>query len=103
MNLSRLFITFFCVCPLVVKAAPDLILHNGKVVTVDKNFSIHQAISVTGNKITALGSNADLLKEKGAHTEMVDLGGRMVLPGLIDSHTHPLGASLTEFNHVIPE
>jgi hypothetical protein len=84
-------------------AEADVILHNAKVVTVDKLFSIRQAIAVQGNKILAVGSDADVLKLKGARTEMVDLKGRMVLPGLMDSHTHPTGASMIEFDHPLPD
>jgi predicted amidohydrolase YtcJ len=84
-------------------AAPSLILHNAKVVTVDPAFSIQQAIAITNGAIAAIGSNADVLKLKRDDTEVIDLQGRMVLPGLMDSHTHPTGASLTEFDHPIPD
>jgi predicted amidohydrolase YtcJ len=82
---------------------PDLILHHGKIVTVDKKFSIHQALAVRGEKILRVGSDADILKLKGPDTQLVDLEGKMVLPGLIDSHVHPNGACMTEFDHPIPE
>ena len=68
--------------------APDLILHNGKILTVDANFSTAEAIAVTGNKITAVGSNADVLKTAGPNTQKIDLKGKTVTPGLIDTHTH---------------
>ncbi len=84
-------------------AEADLILHNGKIVTVDSEFSIHQAMAVEGNRIVAVGADRDILKRKGAGTEVLDLGGKMVLPGLIDSHVHPCSASLTEFDHLIPQ
>jgi predicted amidohydrolase YtcJ len=83
-------------------AEPTLILHNGKIVTVDKAFAIHQAMAVEGNRIALTGRDTDVLKLKGARTELLDLNGRMVLPGLMDSHTHPTGASMTEFDHPIP-
>jgi predicted amidohydrolase YtcJ len=81
----------------------DLILHGGKVVTVDKAFSIQQAIAVQGKNVLKVGASEEVLKLRGPKTEVLDLEGRMVIPGLIDSHTHPLGASLTEFDHAIPE
>jgi predicted amidohydrolase YtcJ len=84
-------------------AEADLILHSGKVVTVDSRFSIHQAIAVNEGRIVQVGKNNAVLELKGPRTELVDLRGRMVIPGLIDSHTHPTGASLTEFDHPIPE
>lgn len=80
----------------------DLILHKGKIVTVDEKFSIAQAIAITNGSIAAIGSDAEILKLKGANTQLIDLQGRTVIPGLMDSHTHPIGASLTEFDHEIP-
>ncbi len=66
----------------------DLILHNGKIVTVDNSFSIVQAIAVTGQRITAVGSNVDVLKLSGPNTRVMDLKGRTVVPGVIDTHRH---------------
>lgn len=85
------------------EAAPDLILHHGIIVAVDDRFSIHGAIAVRGEHIQRVGTEAMILALKGPRTEMVDLAGRMVIPGLIDSHSHPLAASLVEFDHVIPQ
>lgn len=82
---------------------PDLILHNSKVVTVDKAFSIAEAIAIEDGKITAVGKSADILATKGDATKLVDLGGKMVLPGLIDSHVHPSSASMHEFDHPVPD
>lgn len=81
--------------------APDLILHHGKIATVDPDFSIHQAIAIRGERIQAVGSNSAILALKGSQTELVDLEGKLVIPGLIDSHSHPLAASLVEFDHPI--
>ncbi len=82
-------------------AEADLILHHGKIVTVDSKFSVQEAIAVTGNRITAVGDSASVLQNKGSATKLLDLEGRMVLPGLIDSHVHP-EAALTEFDHPLP-
>jgi predicted amidohydrolase YtcJ len=87
----------------VTAASPDIILHNGKIATVDAVFSIQEALSIEGNKIAKVGSSAELLKEKGPQTKVIDLQGRLVLPGLIDSHTHPADAAMTEFDHPIPD
>lgn len=81
----------------------DLILHNGKVVTVDRDFSIGQALAVKGDRVLSVGNDADVLKTKGPTTKLIDLKGKMVLPGLIDSHTHPTSASMTEFDHPVPQ
>ncbi len=71
----------------------DLILHHGRVVTVDRDFSIRQALAVKGDRLLVVGSDEEVLKTRGPKTAVVDLGGKMVLPGLIDSHTHPTGAA----------
>ena len=81
----------------------DLILHNGKIVTVDREFSIRQALAVKGDRLILVGTDEEVMKSRGRDHEVVDLGGKMVLPGLIDSHIHPTGACMTEFDHPIPE
>lgn len=83
-------------------AAADLILHNGRIVTADAKFSIAQAISVTGGRIERVGTNAEVMKGRTAATQVVDLKGRMVLPGLIDAHVHALGAGLSEYKRKLP-
>ncbi len=83
--------------------AVDLIFQHGRIVSVDDHFTIHEAMAVTDGKIVAIGHDADIIKTKTAQTKVIELGGRMVLPGLIDSHTHPTGASMTEFDHPIPD
>jgi len=67
---------------------PDLVLKNGKVVTVDNDFSIAEAVAVENGKIIHVGSNAevDALAREG--TSILDLHGKTVLPGIIDSHLH---------------
>src|SRR5437764_12576690 len=89
--------------PPAAAADADLILHRGRVVTVDPAFSIRQAIAVQGGKILRVGTNDEVLKTRGQRTEVIDLGGKTVLPGLIDSHVHPGGAAMTEFDHPIPD
>jgi len=80
-----------------------LILHNGRIVTVDAGFSIVQAMAVRGSRIVAVGGNEEILRLKTAGTELLDLEGRMVLPGLIDTHVHACDAAMTEFDHPIPQ
>lgn len=82
--------------------APDLILHHGKVVTVDGQFRIVQALAVRGDRIVAVGSDREVLAKKGANTRVVDLQGKTVLPGLMDTHVHAASASMYEFDHEIP-
>jgi len=83
-------------------ADADLILHHGRIVTADPSFSVQQAIAVMGDHITAVGDNTSILRLKGPTTTVIDLEGKMVLPGLIDSHVHP-DAAMTEFDHPLPE
>ncbi|HEU0142526.1 MAG TPA: amidohydrolase [Bryobacteraceae bacterium] len=84
-------------------ADADLILHNGKIVTVDRNFSIRQAVAIKDGRIAAAGTSEAILKsERGTQTRVIDLKGRTVLPGLIDAHVHPLGAGLSEFRAPLP-
>ena len=83
--------------------APDLVFHNGKVVTVDATFSLAQALAVRGNRIVAVGADAAVLALAGPSTRKIDLRGRTVLPGLTDSHTHAADASMFEFDHPVPE
>ena len=97
-----LFLTAFAALS-IGAAEPDLILHHGKIVTVDNGFTIREAMSISGGKIEQVGSDDDVLKSRGAKTQVIDLQGRMVLPGLIDSHAHPADASMTEFDHPIPD
>jgi predicted amidohydrolase YtcJ len=97
---ARYLIALLVASPLTL--ATDLILHNGKVVTVDSAFSIAEAIAITANRIEAVGSNREILRRRGPTTRLLDLRGRMVLPGLMDSHVHPLGAALSELREPLP-
>src|SRR3954447_11303660 len=83
-------------------ADADLILYHGKIVTVDAQFSVREAVAIKAGKITAVGRDADVLGERGARTRLVDLKGRTVLPGLFDSHVHALEAGLSEFRAPLP-
>jgi len=87
----------------VVAQLPDQIFHHGKIVTVDEKFTIAEALAVRGDRIQAVGSNDDVLKLAGPKTKLIDLKGRTVIPGLIDSHVHAPGAAMYEFDHPIPE
>ncbi len=81
----------------------DMILHNGKVVTVDERFSVTEAVAVKGGKIVAVGTSSNILaNEQGSATRVIDLKGKTVLPGLIDAHVHPLDAGLSEFRRKLP-
>jgi predicted amidohydrolase YtcJ len=80
--------------------APDMILSNGKIMTVDDRFTIAQAVAVTGDRITAVGTNQEIGALAGAKTRVIDLKGRAVTPGLIDNHIHLLRAAQTWLREV---
>lgn len=73
----------------------DTILVNGKILTVDSHFSTREALAIRDGKITAVGSNADARKQAGPRTRVIDLQGRTVIPGFIDSHIHAIRAGQT--------
>ncbi|MCC6587022.1 MAG: amidohydrolase [Bryobacterales bacterium] len=97
-------ILVFCTATAAVVSAQqaDVIIHNAKVVTVDAQFRIAQALAVKGDRLLAVGSNTQALALKGANTKLIDAGGKTILPGLIDSHVHAADASMYEFDHAIP-
>ena len=73
----------------------DTILVNGKILTVDRQFSTREAVAIRDGKITAVGSNSEVRKQAGPKTRVIDLQGRTVIPGFIDSHIHAIRAGQT--------
>jgi predicted amidohydrolase YtcJ len=82
---------------------PSHIFHTGKIVTVDPQFRTVEAIAIRDGRILAVGTNADIVRLAGSGTEQVNLGGKTVLPGLIDSHVHAAAASMYEFEQPVPD
>src|SRR5882724_11821507 len=76
-------------------AVADTILLNGKVITLDDASSIVQAVAIRGGKVLAVGADADIRRRADARTNIIDVAGRTVVPGLMDSHIHALRAGLT--------
>jgi predicted amidohydrolase YtcJ len=74
---------------------PDLVLTNGKIITVDDRFSIAQAVAIREGRIAAVGTNQAISQLAGPGTRRIDLRGRAVIPGLIDNHMHLLRAATT--------
>ena len=70
------------------KPAADLIVTNAKIWTVDKSLPMAQAVAVLGDRIVAVGSNADVDAWRGPHTHVIDAGGKLLLPGFNDAHVH---------------
>jgi predicted amidohydrolase YtcJ len=82
---------------------PGLVLLDGKVVTVDADASLREAVAIRDGEIMALGSTAEIRRLVGPETRVIELDGRTVIPGLIDSHLHAVRAALsfsTEVNWI---
>ena len=75
--------------------AADLILTNGKIITVDDRFTIAQAVAVKGDRIVAVGTSQQIGQMAGPNTRRIDLRGKAVIPGIIDNHMHLLRAGTT--------
>jgi predicted amidohydrolase YtcJ len=75
--------------------APDTVLINGKILTVDAQFSTKEALAIRDGKIQAVGTSAEMRRLAGPRSRVIDLQGRTVIPGLIDSHLHAIRAAET--------
>jgi predicted amidohydrolase YtcJ len=73
----------------------DTVLYNGKIVTVDKDFSVREAIAISHGRVLATGSSAEMKKLADKGAKQIDLGGRTVIPGLTDGHIHGIRAAAT--------
>jgi predicted amidohydrolase YtcJ len=80
----------------------EMIYFNGKIVTMWAAHPVVEAVAIRGNRFLEVGSNAEVHSTAGHQTKKIDLGGRTVLPGLIDSHTHPISAALSERDGPLP-
>ena len=78
------------------RGAADLLFVNGAVYTVDAARRWAEAVAVRDGRIVALGTSDDLVELRGSSTEVVDLGGRMLVPGFQDAHVHPINAGLEQ-------
>jgi len=73
----------------------DAVLFDGKILTVDKDFSVQEALAIGHGQVLATGTNAAMKKLAGDKAKLIDLGGRTVIPGLTDGHIHGIRAALT--------
>lgn len=103
MSAMMLLLPLLAAAALAQAEPPDLVLHHGRIATVDPQFRIAEAMAVKGDRILAVGTSDDVRRLAGPKTVQVDLAGRLVLPGLIDSHSHPPDAAMYEFDHPVPE
>ncbi len=79
---------------------PDLILHNGHIVTMNPAEPVAQAVAISRGRFFAVGKNVDVMNLAGSGVRKMDLGGKTVLPGFIDAHSHPAGAGLSHLRMV---
>lgn len=79
----------------VLAQAPDLVLLNGKIITVDERFTIAQAVAIRGDRFVAVGATQQIAALAGPSTRRIDLHGRAVVPGFIDNHMHLLRGAAT--------
>ena len=96
--LAKWICTLLPICSAV--AAADMVIRNGKVVTMDQAKPVAQAVAITGGRIEAVGSNAEIARYIGPSTKVIDLNGRLAIPGFIEGHGHfsGLGAFKTTLN-----
>jgi predicted amidohydrolase YtcJ len=80
----------------------DLIIHGAKVITVDSKFAVAQAIAIRGDRVIAVGKDKEVLRHAGPATQVIDARGKVVMPGLYDSHVHSYKASVSEFEAPMP-
>src|SRR5688572_8911910 len=74
--------------PPLAQEPADLVLRNGKILTVDARDTIAQAVAIRAGKIVAVGSDNEIKSSVGSRTQVIDLQGRTATPGLIDIHVH---------------
>ena len=78
------------------KHSADTILFNGFLYTVEQDQPTVEAVAIRDGKIMALGASEDIRKLAGEKTHLIDLQGRMVMPGLIDGHCHPTKGAIAD-------
>src|SRR4051794_29727318 len=82
------------------RTEPDLILFNGNVITIDNRRPRAEAVAIAEGRFVAVGSNAEVKALATARTKKIDLGGKTVVPGFIDAHTHPAVAGRMHLRQV---
>src|SRR5690606_2442099 len=88
-------------------AAADLLLFNGKVYTAEPGQALAQAVAVENGKILKVGSNAEIKALADADTQLIDLAGKVLMPGMIDTHSHPIMGAMASlranlYDEVLP-
>ncbi len=84
---------FFCCANTFAAEPADQIFINGKILTVDANDTVAEAIAIRGDRVLAVGSNEDIKELADSKTRIVDLAGKCVVPGMIETHCHSIGVA----------
>src|SRR3989442_6285245 len=82
------------------RTEPELILFHGNMITVDRSQPRAQAVAIGGGRFIAVGSDEDVGALATAGTHKIDLGGKTVVPGFIDAHSHPADAGRRHLREV---
>src|SRR6185295_14155497 len=90
----RLALVFALLTSPALAQPADLVLRGGNIITVDKDWRIAQAVAISGGRFAAIGDGAAMTAHIGPNTQVIELAGRTVVPGLIDTHLHQLLAGL---------
>lgn len=89
---NRIFAIIFVVLGVLPSSgfaqSADIALVNGKVLTVDADYSIQQAVAIRGERILSVGDKSQIAQLIGSNTKVIDLQGKTLIPGLIDNHVH---------------
>jgi predicted amidohydrolase YtcJ len=89
--LNRFILVLFLGLPVLLAQPADLVLRNGKLITLESGAPQAQALAARGGKITAIGTNQQMQSFIGPSTKVIDLGGRLAIPGFIEGHGHFMG------------
>ena len=80
----------------------DIVYYNANIITMSPSHPTAQALTIRAGRFLAVGANAEILKTAGPKTERIDLAGKCVIPGIVESHVHPIGAALSEIDGPVP-
>jgi hypothetical protein len=97
-SIQFLLIFFLIAAGCTSKKAARLVIKGGRIYTVNSSNEIAEAIAVTGDRITFVGSNEDVTEYIGDDTEVIDIGGKLLTPGFIEGHGHLMGVGYNELN-----
>ncbi|MDQ6678639.1 MAG: amidohydrolase [Acidobacteriota bacterium] len=96
-------IALFCFCASAgAQQAPEVIYYNANVIAVSASHPTAEAISIRGGRFGSVGTNAEVLMTAGPDTRKIDLKGQCVVPGIIETHVHPIEAALSEIDGPVP-